>query len=216
MTQRVIKRQYIDPQTGQILEYDPNNELFANLPPETVFEEHTIISDDSSGNPPIIHTTTTTSKNASNRNLLLADQMHTMTLNDKAGGGDRVDNIATTGSTYLKQHDLIQPASIAAAAASFRIKSHPEDNQGYPEERNMDYDPMDDSYPDDDSPYEGLIHPPGRGIVDESEDATGGKHARRKTRRKDLDVNELNLGKLTLSLSVSLSFPFLDSLIRTI
>ena len=40
---------------------------------------------------------------------------------------------------------------------SFRIKSHPEDNQGYPEERNMDYDPDDiNCYPDDDLPYEGM------------------------------------------------------------
>lgn len=205
VTQRVIKRQYIDPQTGQILEYDPNNELFANLPPETVIEEHTIISDDSSGNPPVVTTTTTTSKNASNRNLLV-DQMHAMTLAD---GKDRVDNTASQQS-FGKQHDLLQPATIAAAAAaSFRIKSHPEDNQGYPEERNMDYDPMDDSYPDDDSPYEGLIHPPGRGIVDESEDGGGGgggKQSRRKTRRKELDPNELGNQIIFISLFFLLNY----------
>ena len=36
--------------------------MFANLPPETVFEEHTVISDDNGGNGAPIVTTTTTSK----------------------------------------------------------------------------------------------------------------------------------------------------------
>lgn len=207
VTQRVIKRQYIDPTTGQIIEYDPNNELFANLPPETVFEEHTIISDDSSGNPPVITTTTTTSKNvpgaASSRTNLLTDQMHALTL----GGGqintgastDKVDN-ASPYRSHQTIVDMSQPATAAtiaaaAVAASFRIKSHPEDNQGYPEERNMDYDPMDDSYQDDDSPYEGLIHPPSSHEID---DGTGRKQRNRKSarRKQDVDVNitDLNIG----------------------
>ena len=63
VTQRVIKRQYIDPNTGQIIEYDPNNELFANLPPETVFEEHTIISDDNGTSAPVVTTTTVSKTN---------------------------------------------------------------------------------------------------------------------------------------------------------
>ncbi len=68
-------------------------------------------------------------------------------------------NIYSTLSS-TNHHHMIQPAANSSAqSASFRIKSHPEDNQGYPEERNMDYDP-DDCYPDDDSPYEGLIQPP--------------------------------------------------------
>ena len=159
VTQRVIKRQYIDPQTGQIIEYDPNNELFANLPPETVFEERTIISDDN-GNPPIV-TTTTLSKTSNNSpkitttttNKLSDDLANQLNLKDSGAlpspsGGSNIYNTLT----LTKQQ---QPPQ----SASFRIKSHPEDNQGYPEERNMDYDP-DDCYPDDDSPYEGLIQPP--------------------------------------------------------
>lgn len=62
----------------------------------------------------------------------------------------------STLNSLLKQHQQQQQQS-----ASFRIKSHPEDNQGYPEEKNMDYDPdPEECYPDDDSPYEGLIQPP--------------------------------------------------------
>jgi hypothetical protein len=120
--------------------------------------------------------------------------MHAMSLAGGGGGDDKLDNGAIYYKQQQQQHpqqELIQ-ASQPIAAASFRIKSHPEDNQGYPEERNMDYDPMDDSYPDDDSPYEGLIQPPGRG-VDESEE---GFTKRRKARRKEFDPNltDLNIG----------------------
>ena len=59
------------------------------------------------------------------------------------------------------QHLQAQLQQQQPQSASFRIKSHPEDNQGYPEEKNMDYDPdPEECYPDDDSPYEGLIQPP--------------------------------------------------------
>lgn len=158
VTQRVIKRQYIDPNTGQIIEYDPNNELFANLPPETVFEEHTVISDDSGLNAPVVHTTTMSKTNGNN----LTDA--TSKIRNGTGLIDQFDHMNLTdtnnyASLILKQHADDQIAQTAAGTASFRIKSHPEDNQGYPEERNMDYDP-DDCYPDDDSPYEGLIQPP--------------------------------------------------------
>lgn len=184
VTQRVIKRQYIDPNTGQIIEYDPNNELFANLPPETVFEEHTIISDDSSGNPPIV-TTTTMSKTApqstSNKNLIIDHQMANLNLNAK-----NIDYTDNANNIY----NLIKQQQQQPMAASFRIKSHPEDNQGYPEEKNMDYDP-DDSYPDDDSPYEGLIHPP-KSIGDEEDSFLKSSKSKRKT-RKDIDVNINNL-----------------------
>lgn len=169
VTQRVIKRQYIDPTTGQIIEYDPNNELFANLPPETVFEEHTVISDDNGGNGAPIITTTTTSKTIPNTTASAnkwATQTTTTTTNlenvqNNLGNlnlneRDYTDNF----DKYATQLTSLQQASSAAGpvTASFRIKSHPEDNQGYPEETNMDYDPDDiNCYPDDDLPYEGLI-----------------------------------------------------------
>lgn len=54
--------------------------------------------------------------------------------------------------------------------------------KGYPEEKNMDYDP-DDSYPDDDSPYEGLIQTP-----NQYEDELNCK--KRKSKKKGV-VNEL-------------------------
>ena len=154
VTQRVIKRQYIDPQTGQIIEYDPNNELFANLPPETVFEEHTVISDDNgSGNPPVI-TTMSTSSVSNKTSPSNQKNYNNMRIGLKTNGVDTIDNINGVYSTI--NTNLQQPQS-----ASFRIKSHPEDNQGYPEEKNMDYDPdPEECYPDDDSPYEGLIQPP--------------------------------------------------------
>jgi hypothetical protein len=172
VTQRVIKRQYIDPSTGQIIEYDPNNELFANLPPETVFEEHTIISDDNSGNPPII-TTTTLSKTApnaaattvTNTNTSLINKFNQFGINDSSKDyADNINNnskqniystvkISNNNSNLLNDVNVVQNV-----VSSMKIKSHPEDNQGYPEERNMDFDP-DDSYNDDDSPYEGLIPP---------------------------------------------------------
>lgn len=116
VTQRVIKRQYIDPSTGQIIEYDPNNELFANLPPETVFEEQTIISDDS---PPII-TTTTLSKTNNNSTKNLNNQMASVNLND---GNDYVDNV-------VKINEQKHFESTMTAAINSKIKSHPEDNQG--------------------------------------------------------------------------------------
>lgn len=116
VTQRVIKRQYIDPSTGQIIEYDPNNELFANLPPETVFEEQTIISDD---NPPII-TTTTLSKTNNNSVKNLPNQLASINLNER---NDYVDNIG-------RQHEQPSVENAMAAAVNFKIKSHPEDNQG--------------------------------------------------------------------------------------
>lgn len=116
VTQRVIKRQYIDPTTGQIIEYDPNNELFANLPPETVFEEQTIISDD---NPPII-TTTTLSKTNNNSTKNLNNQMATVSLNESK---DYVDNVGR-----INENTNIE--STMAAAINSKIKSHPEDNQG--------------------------------------------------------------------------------------
>ena len=161
VTQRVIKRQYIDPSTGQIIEYDPNNELFANLPPETVFEEHTIVSDDNAGSLPVI-TTTTTSKTTPIMTATQQPQHNAVSHlsanfnNIKINEQDYVDNYNKYSSLLKQQHQhnllLTQPT----ATASFRIKSHPEDNQGYPEERNMDYDPDDiNCYPDDDLPYEG-------------------------------------------------------------
>jgi hypothetical protein len=171
VTQRVIKRQYIDPTTGQIIEYDPNNELFANLPPETVFEEHTVISDDNGGNGAPIVTTTTTSKtipstptnNASKWNVQtntnidnLKSNLNSLTINEQ----DYVDNFDRYSANLnaLNQQNLTSNGNPNTTTASFRIKSHPEDNQGYPEERNMDYDPDDiNCYPDDDLPYEGLI-----------------------------------------------------------
>ena len=158
VTQRVIKRQYIDPMTGQIIEYDPNNELFANLPPETVFEEHTIISDDANATPVV--TTTTISKTTPQNTMKWSSvgkpgdklplSMQELSLNESAAAANRasaidtLDNISGGYATLTNQQ-----------SASFRIKSHPEDNQGYPEEKNMDYDP-DDYNPDDDYPYEGL------------------------------------------------------------
>jgi hypothetical protein len=170
VTQRVIKRQYIDPTTGQIIEYDPNNELFANLPPETVFEEHTVISDDNGGNGAPIVTTTTTSKTIpstptnntkwnvqTNTNIdNLKSNLNSLTINEQ----DYVDNFDRYSANLnsLNQQNLTSNGNPNTNTASFRIKSHPEDNQGYPEERNMDYDPDDiNCYPDDDLPYEGLI-----------------------------------------------------------
>ena len=179
VTQRVIKRQYIDPSTGQIIEYDPNNELFANLPPETVFEEHTIISDDSSGNPPIV-TTTTLSKTApnslSNKNLAvsgpsaLADQFSTFGL-----GNSKPDYTDNSNIYSTVRHQYQTSDNVVTTASAMKIKSHPEDNQGYPEERNMDFDP-DDSYHDDDSPYEGLVHPSNQR---EGDDERRNRHRRR-------------------------------------
>lgn len=146
VTQRVIKRQYIDPSTGQIIEYDPNNELFANLPPETVFEEHTVVSDENGHSLPVV-TTTTTSKSAPNGTGATAGNNIAGQFGGMKIGEDYVDR--------FKQQQQ-QQAGYSTATASFRIKSHPEDNQGYPEERNMDYDPDDiNCYPDDDLPYEG-------------------------------------------------------------
>ncbi|CAF0727076.1 unnamed protein product [Brachionus calyciflorus] len=200
VTQRVIKRQYIDPNTGQIIEYDPNNELFANLPPETVFEEHTIISDD---NPPII-TTTTLSKTNNNSNKNLNGQFSNLNINTDGGGGDCVDNVA---NIYRHNQSIQQTTNkieaAVAAAANLKIKSHPEDNQGYPEEKNMDYDP-DDSYPDDDSPYEGLIQTPN----DDDTYKSKRKSNRKKGALSDLIDNEqlINSG---VSSSGSSSSPIL-------
>ena len=148
--------------------------MFANLPPETVFEEHTVISDDNGGNGAPIVTTTTTSKtipttpnhlnstgaagtakwNAQSSNIdNLQSNINSLTINEQ----DYMDNF----ERYSKQQPKTTSNVIGGnttATASFRIKSHPEDNQGYPEERNMDYDPDDiNCYPDDDLPYEGLI-----------------------------------------------------------
>jgi len=150
VTQRVIKRQYIDPTTGQIIEYDPNNELFANLPPETVFEEHTVVSDENGHSLPVV-TTTTTSKSAPNGTTTPVQQ--------QAAGNvaNQFNGMKISETDYVDRFKQ-QQAGYGTATASFRIKSHPEDNQGYPEERNMDYDPDDiNCYPDDDLPYEGLI-----------------------------------------------------------
>lgn len=156
VTQRVIKRQYIDPATGQIIEYDPTNELFANLPPETVFEEHTVVSDDNANNLPVITTTTSTKSTPStNQQVTNTNNINISNFNNmKISESDYVDNYnkySTISSVQSKNM-----AQNGTATASFRIKSHPEDNQGYPEERNMDYDPDDiNCYPDDDLPYEG-------------------------------------------------------------
>ncbi len=156
VTQRVIKRQYIDPTTGQILEYDPNNELFANLPPETVFEEHTIVSDDNANHLPVI-TTTSTSKTTPSHLSSFGNMKLT----------DTIDNSSKYATQYV-QNQQFQQQNNGNSTASFRIKSHPEDNQGYPEERNMDYDPDDiNCYPDDDLPYEGLIQ--SNGTLDQSQ-----------------------------------------------
>ena len=101
VTQRVIKRQYIDPQTGQIIEYDPNNELFANLPPETVFEEHTVISDDNgSGQPPVITTMSTSSVSANQNKTSPANQKQPIyggTRRIENGAVDSVDNARLNG-----------------------------------------------------------------------------------------------------------------------
>jgi hypothetical protein len=158
VTQRVIKRQYIDPQTGQIIEYDPNNELFANLPPETVFEEHTVISDDNgSGNPPVITTMTSSSvSNKASPSIQKPVVYNTMRLNADHVDNVNLNNVYSTINSTSNLNTHLQQQS-----ASFRIKSHPEDNQGYPEEKNMDYDPdPEECFPDDDSPYEGLLQPP--------------------------------------------------------
>jgi hypothetical protein len=211
VTQRVIKRQYIDPSTGQIIEYDPNNELFANLPPETVFEEHTIISDDSSGNPPIV-TTTTLSKTApnaaSNKNLnatanALVDQFSTFSVGDNSGRRqqqhqhvDYVDNSVGLYSSVKMQHHInsnqYTTDNVVTTATAMKIKSHPEDNQGYPEERNMDYDP-DDSYHDDDSPYEGLVQGPCRDDDDCDEDRHNRNRRRHGHSNKRRDVDSINI-----------------------
>jgi hypothetical protein len=118
VTQRVIKRQYIDPATGQIIEYDPNNELFANLPPETVFEEHTVVSDENGHSLPVV-TTTTTSKCAPSGGV----RSVVSNFNSMKIGEDYVDR--------FKQQQQQQGVGYGASTASFRIKSHPEDNQGY-------------------------------------------------------------------------------------
>ena len=138
VTQRVIKRQYIDPNTGQVIEYDPKNELFANLPPETVFEEHTVIADEAS-QPPVVSTSCVSKTTPPPKWQGLNKEMANLAISEN----DYVDNLSKY-SSVVKQ--------------SFKIKSHPEDNQGYPEEKNMDYDPDDiNCYPDDDLPYEGLL-----------------------------------------------------------
>lgn len=151
VTQRVIKRQYIDPSTGQIIEYDPNNELFANLPPETVYEEHTVVSDDNANNLPMVTTTSTSKSTPNHVKVNPSGNYNLSTFGDmKISETDCVDN------KYVSKQVAQQPVGAGTATASFRIKSHPEDNQGYPEERNMDYDPDDiNCYPDDDLPYEG-------------------------------------------------------------
>ena len=155
VTQRVIKRQYIDPSTGQIIEYDPTNELFANLPPETVFEEHTVVSDDNANNLPVV-TTTTSTKSTPNTNTINKNVNISNFNNMKISENDYVDNY-NKYSTISSIQSKNMAQNNGTATASFRIKSHPEDNQGYPEERNMDYDPDDiNCYPDDDLPYEGI------------------------------------------------------------
>ena len=156
VTQRVIKRQYIDPNTGQVIEYDPNNELFANLPPETVFEEHTVISDEAA-QPPVV-STTCVSKSTPPPRWPKPDlsQFANLGINEN----DYVDNLAK----YSTMNTVKQ---------AFKIKSHPEDNQGYPEEKNMDYDPDDiNCYPDDDLPYEGLL--PVKNIPNDGRRVNGG------------------------------------------
>lgn len=75
--------------------------------------------------------------------------------------------------------------------------------KGYPEEKNMDYDP-DDSYQDDDSPYEGLIQSP-----NQYEDELN--HKKRKSKKKGvlnelIDTEVVNSG---LSSSGSSSSPLL-------
>ena len=175
VTQRVIKRQYIDPSTGQVIEFDPLDERFANLPPETVFEEQTIRSDETP--PPIqavynnmtptflngnsdknrIRINTATNLNGkqspSNSNNSPRNQHNENMVNlirkPKYNSNmfvrmepDFVDNSLIENNTDQKQFLL--------------RKSHPEDNQGYPEECNMDYDPDDINYPEDPQ-YEGLV-----------------------------------------------------------
>jgi hypothetical protein len=205
VTQRVIKRQYIDPSTGQIIEYDPNNELFANLPPETVFEEHTIISDDSSGNPPIV-TTTTLSKTApnsvSNKNLnsanALVDQFSTFGISEgnrrQQQQQDYVDNSNGLYSSVKMHHinNQYTTDNVVSTATAMKIKSHPEDNQGYPEERNMDYDP-DDSYHDDDSPYEGLVQGPCRDDDDDEERHNRNRRRAHNNNKRRTEVDSINI-----------------------
>jgi hypothetical protein len=137
VTQRVIKRQYIDPLTGKILEYDPNDERFVNLPPETVFEEHTIRSTDDSPTPQRMSSTMQASPGANKIKVDVIDTRKPILINNKSN-------------------------------------LHPEDNQGYPEEKNMDYDPDDVNYQDDPQ-YEGLI--PEQSVNITKKTATNGYHA---------------------------------------
>jgi hypothetical protein len=152
VTQRVIKRQYIDPLTGKILEYDPNDERFVNLPPETVFEEHTIRSADDSPTP---HHQQPQRMNVVVVPAGMSTQQQQLQL-------QQTNNSPKTTTPIIKRPiikvDQIDTNRKPQVSINSNIKSslHPEDNQGYPEEKNMDYDPDDVTYQDDPQ-YEGLI-----------------------------------------------------------
>lgn len=75
--------------------------------------------------------------------------------------------------------------------------------KGYPEEKNMDYDP-DDSYPDDDSPYEGLIQTPNQ--YNNELDSKKRKSKKKSTVNELIDTGAINSG---LSSSGSSSSPLL-------
>jgi hypothetical protein len=178
VTQRVIKRQYIDPTTGQVIEFDPHDERFANLPPETVFEEQTIRSNDSPSPMPSNFngktSTTIINGDTKNRIIRINTSNNSPSLN---GGSPRTQNNDNMISLIRKpkfnnnsnmfvrmEPDFVDNASLIHENGNnldqeklFLLrKSHPEDNQGYPEERNMDYDPDDSNYPEDPQ-YEGLV-----------------------------------------------------------
>jgi hypothetical protein len=177
VTQRVIKRQYIDPQTGQVIEFDPLDERFANLPPETVFEEQTIRSDETP--PPssssVIHNASVIDPNK-NRIRITTNPATKSPLNFNGGSNSprnqqQQDNMVNLvrkpkyNSSMLvrMEQDFLDNAGpgfhengVETEKQFLLRKSHPEDNQGYPEECNMDYDPDDSNYPDDPQ-YEGLI-----------------------------------------------------------
>ena len=187
VTQRVIKRQYIDPTTGQVIEFDPHDERFANLPPETVFEEQTIRSDET---PPPIHVnfnngaTSTTFTNGGappvpDKSRLIRINTNNIPINGTIGNGSsprnqhnenmvnlirkpKYNNNNSSNMFVRMEPDFVDNNGSfhengGDQEKQFLLrKSHPEDNQGYPEERNMDYDPDDSNYPEDPQ-YEGLV-----------------------------------------------------------
>ena len=180
VTQRVIKRQYIDPTTGQVIEFDPHDERFANLPPETVFEEQTIRSNDTPSPMPVNGTKTIINGGDSKNRVIRINTNNSPSIIN--GGSPRTSNNNNNENNMVNlirkpkfnqnsnmfvrmEPDFVDNASLVHENGTTNLdhekifllrKSHPEDNQGYPEERNMDYDPDDSSYPEDPQ-YEGLV-----------------------------------------------------------